>query len=147
VISYSTIVSNNAVISPTSGIAVLSGTIGLGSSIVANNGGTSNFLSGPEGIIASQGYNLTNSATSPLDQTTDITDTVALLDSLADNTGPTLTHLPLDGSPAIDAIPVAECAVAIDQRGTARPADELCDIGSVEADAAIFRIWLPLVTK
>jgi CSLREA domain-containing protein len=147
VISYSTIVNNNAVISPTSGIGILNGVMGLGSSIVANNGGTNNFAILPGSTFASQGYNLTNSAAIPLGQTTDITGQDPLLGPLAYNGGTTWTHRPLTGSPAIDVIPAAACAVATDQRGAARPADELCDIGSVEAGAAIFGVWLPFVAR
>ncbi|MDJ0865887.1 MAG: choice-of-anchor Q domain-containing protein [Myxococcota bacterium] len=61
----------------------------------------------------------------------------ALLDELADNGGPTLTHLPLAGSPAIDAGVANGCA-ATDQRGVARPQDgdgngsAVCDRGAVE---------------
>lgn len=60
---------------------------------------------------------------------------------LADNGGPTLTHLPDTGSPAIDAGDNGTCA-ATDQRGIARPADgnadasAICDIGAVEIELA-----------
>ena len=54
----------------------------------------------------------------------------ALVDVLADNGGPTLTHALLAGSPAIDAA-VAACP-ATDQRGIARPLGAGCDVGSVE---------------
>lgn len=59
---------------------------------------------------------------------------------LADNGGPTPTHALLPGSPAIDAIPLADCTsvagapVLTDQRGYVRPQGGLCDIGSFEAD-------------
>ena len=56
-----------------------------------------------------------------------------LLGPLADNGGPTLTHLPSPGSPTIEAGP-ATCP-ATDQRGTARPQGATCDIGSVEVVA------------
>jgi CSLREA domain-containing protein len=54
-----------------------------------------------------------------------------LLGALADNGGPTLTHLPQSGSPAIDA---GDCTAgpAADQRGVARSQDDTCDIGAVE---------------
>jgi predicted outer membrane repeat protein len=38
----------------------------------------------------------------------------------------------LEGSPAWDAIPSAECATSIDQRGVVRPQGSGCDIGAVE---------------
>jgi beta-glucanase (GH16 family) len=55
----------------------------------------------------------------------------AMLGPLADNGGPTLTHLPMSGSPAIDAANPSLCP-ATDQRGVARPQGAGCDAGSVE---------------
>jgi hypothetical protein len=55
------------------------------------------------------------------------------LGALATNGGPTQTHAPLAGSPAIDAGPLAPCPTAADQRGVARPQGLRCDIGAVEA--------------
>ena len=62
-----------------------------------------------------------------------------MLGPLADNGGPTLTHLPSASSPAIDAADNAACSPT-DQRGYSRPVDgnnppdgfSDCDIGSVE---------------
>ena len=54
-----------------------------------------------------------------------------LLGPLADNGGATLTHVPLDESPAIDA---GACLLEIDQRGSPRPQGEGCDIGAVEVE-------------
>jgi CSLREA domain-containing protein len=56
---------------------------------------------------------------------------------LADNGGPTLTHLPAPTSPAIDHGAASGCP-ATDQRGQARPTDgngdgsAVCDVGAVE---------------
>jgi hypothetical protein len=58
-----------------------------------------------------------------------------LLGPLAANGGPTQTMALLAGSPAIDAIPVASCAVATDQRGVSRPQGSGCDIGAFELAA------------
>lgn len=59
-----------------------------------------------------------------------------LLGPLQDNGGPTPTRLPLEGSPAINAVPVAACTVlTIDQRGEARPQGGGCEAGSVELAA------------
>jgi hypothetical protein len=56
-----------------------------------------------------------------------------LLGPLQDNGGPTFTHALLPGSPAIDAVPLADCAgVATDQRGVERPQGPACDIGAYE---------------
>lgn len=71
---------------------------------------------------------------------TDITGTVSspvapVLGPLQDNGGPTFTHLPLDGSPAIDAADgSAEGAPATDQRGITRPQRYGNDIGAVEVE-------------
>jgi hypothetical protein len=56
------------------------------------------------------------------------------LGALADNGGPTRTHLPATNSPLIDKVTTANCGVAggVDQRGVARPAGPACDIGAVE---------------
>jgi beta-glucanase (GH16 family) len=53
------------------------------------------------------------------------------LGPLAANGGPTLTHAPGAGSPAVDAANAAACP-ATDQRGVARPQGAACDAGSVE---------------
>ncbi len=52
--------------------------------------------------------------------------------------GATWTHQLLLGSPAIDAVPVADCTdaigtlIATDQRGVTRPQGAACDIGAFE---------------
>jgi predicted outer membrane repeat protein len=56
----------------------------------------------------------------------------AMLDTLGDNGGNTLTHALLSGSPAIDAVPAGECLGSADQRGEARPQGNACDIGAFE---------------
>lgn len=64
----------------------------------------------------------------------------SLLAPLGDNGGPTQTHLPMAGHPAIDAVPTTgsgACAVpSIGQRGVSRPqnggAAAACDVGAVE---------------
>lgn len=75
----------------------------------------------------------------------DLVDVDPLLGPLWDNGGPTLTHALLPGSPAIDAIPVANCiydddgdpgtpevTLTEDQRGVGRPQGVACDIGTYE---------------
>lgn len=77
------------------------------------------------GFAASTG-DLIGASGSPIDP---------LLGPLADNGGPTDTHLLLPGSPAIDA---GDACPDTDQRGESRPADgddngsAICDIGAVE---------------
>ena len=78
----------------------------------------------------------------------DPTALAAILGALDDNGGPTLTHALVDGSPAIDFGPSADCAAAtavdgLDQRGEMRGVDipgtgddvglNLCDAGAYEA--------------
>jgi hypothetical protein len=60
-----------------------------------------------------------------------------LLGPLADNGGPTFTHLPQQGSPAINVIPVPQCMFNVDQRGVSRPQGTACDVGSVEVAGAV----------
>lgn len=64
-----------------------------------------------------------------------------LLEDLADNGGPTLTHMIASGSPAIDA---GDCAFETDQRGVPRPQGAGCDIGAVERQTT-FSTYLPMV--
>lgn len=66
----------------------------------------------------------------------------AMLGPLADNGGPTFTHMPMAGSPAIDAN--ASSTSTADQRGAERPWDfagaaagGVADIGSVEAGSPV----------
>ncbi len=62
------------------------------------------------------------------------------LGPLADNGGPTPTHLPLPGSPLIDS--VGDACSGTDQRGASRPDDgdedglSACDVGAVEVGSA-----------
>ena len=61
--------------------------------------------------------------------------TILIDGTLDKNGGPTLTHALLQGSPAIDAIPLNACdlkATPTDQRGVKRPQGKACDIGAVE---------------
>ncbi|HRQ64275.1 MAG TPA: choice-of-anchor Q domain-containing protein [Xanthomonadaceae bacterium] len=62
----------------------------------------------------------------------------------ADYGGPTLTMRPAQGSPLIDAIPLAAChaTITIDQRGMARPQGGACTIGAVELAAVSALILL-----
>ncbi|MBK8594652.1 MAG: hypothetical protein IPP07_20740 [Holophagales bacterium] len=68
-----------------------------------------------------------------------------LLGALANNGGPTRTILPGAGSPALDAIPRADCPTGKDQRGWLRPAGAGCDLGAVEVQAGGARTFVPVV--
>jgi hypothetical protein len=116
--------------------------------IVANNQG-GNCGTGPGTVaLASSGSNISSDATCNFNQPGDQVNTNPLLGPLANNGGPTLTHLPLPGSPAIDtgrlAVPpdgMCFASTAADQRGFPRPTDgdgdgtPECDIGAVEVAA------------
>lgn len=70
-----------------------------------------------------------------------------MLGPLANNGGPTLTHLPLPGSPAIDFGTNTGCP-STDQRGLPRPVNGTCDVGAVERQLFDFPfLYLPLILK
>lgn len=131
------------------------------SSIIAGNFDTpENAVNGTKhpdvsGRFESQGYNLIGTGDGSTGFTGDSHDQIgggtqvidALLGPLADNGGPTQTHAPLPGSPAIDKgnpdNPKRESAcMETDQRGIRRPVDgdedgvPVCDAGAVETAAA-----------
>jgi hypothetical protein len=88
--------------------------------------------------VASQ-YNVTTESTCGLVAATDQVVTDAMLAPLGAYGGPTLTMLPLAGSPVLDIVPNSECpagqdGITMDQRGFPRPdvAGGLCDAGAVE---------------
>jgi hypothetical protein len=93
------------------------------------------------GVLGSLGHNIASDASCGLTGIGDLNSTDPLLGSLANNGGPTPTHAPLLGSPAINAVPLADCAdangnpIATDQRGVARPQGPTCDIGAYELEA------------
>ena len=89
-----------------------------------------------ESNILSVGNNLSSddSCIGSLNQPGDKNSTDPLLGALQDNGGPTWTHLPGPGSPAIDTGSNGGCPAA-DQRGVQRPQGAACDIGAVEVVA------------
>jgi hypothetical protein len=71
-------------------------------------------------------------------QPTDHPSVNVALNPLANNGGPTLTHLPQVTSPLRNAIPVGAAglcdgSIPTDQRGVARPQGAACDIGAADA--------------
>lgn len=98
----------------------------IGYNLIGDNEGAPNFV---EGNTNGSGSIVGSSAGGGI--------VAPLLGALADNGGPTLTHLPLGGSPAIDAGSNPD-ALAFDQRGDpfARVAGDsmLPDIGAVEVN-------------
>jgi hypothetical protein len=92
------------------------------------------------GSITSEGYNISSDVSCGLAAAGDAQSTNPLLAALAGNGGPTQTHLPLPGSPAIDTgLPAG--FPSTDQRGFVRPVDGngdavvQSDKGSVEVGA------------
>jgi predicted outer membrane repeat protein len=127
---HTTIVSNSAA-SGGDGLYLTVGTATFTGTVVADNG-TQNCAGSGVYTYTSGGYNLEDADTCGFAASADITGTNPLLDGLADNGGPTETHLPLSGSPLLDVIPESSCAVSTDQRGEPRPSDGACDVGAVE---------------
>jgi hypothetical protein len=132
------------------GVSSPVGTVRIVNSILADNLATGSLPGASancSGTVDSGGYNLIEeigACTLTGDTVGNLIDIEAGLDVLADNGGPTNTHRPLSGSPAIDAGPPLGCffpgagELVFDQRGRIRPQDgngngtAVCDIGSVE---------------
>ncbi|HWQ13244.1 MAG TPA: right-handed parallel beta-helix repeat-containing protein [Roseiflexaceae bacterium] len=147
-IRSSTIVANTGFTG--NNLARQGGTVNIGNSVVALGpaGGTGDC----SGTITSAGYNLvqdTNGCTFN-SSTGDIIGQDPQLGPLADNGGLTLTHLPAETSPLIDAgnpaTGGAGACPATDQRGIARPQDDGCDIGAVEFNTPPRLLTLTTVT-
>ena len=125
-IVHSTLFNNRG---PSGGANLLTfgGPIVLRNSIIANNLLSGNCFGNP---FINSGHNL-QFPNATCGSTIPVAD--PLLGPLQDNGGPTLTHALLSGSPAIGAVPVANCSEApTDQRGVMRPQGPACDIGAFE---------------
>ena len=120
----------------------------LRNTIVADNsegGGAvfGNCAEGSPAVITSTDFNLADDATCNLIGTNDLVVPDVMLAPLADNGGPTWTHQPLTGSPAVDSGDDAMCP-EFDQNGNIRPWDGdgdgqvHCDRGAVELGAPFF---------
>ncbi|MEZ4570770.1 MAG: choice-of-anchor Q domain-containing protein [Thermomicrobiales bacterium] len=123
------------------GILNNGGTVMLAATIIANSTSGGNCAGTP---VTSQGANLSDDGSCNLNQPGDLNNTADNLGPLADNGGPTLTHLPQSGSAAIDA--ALSCATDTDQRGVSRPQGLACDIGSVEVRQATYPLCVPRTT-
>ncbi|MEX2555968.1 MAG: choice-of-anchor Q domain-containing protein [Actinomycetota bacterium] len=92
------------------------------------------------GTITSAGWNLIESPAGDCsivgDPSGNIIGLDPMLGSLADNGGPTFTHLPQPGSPVFDAGSPDCPPPDVDQRGVGRPIGGACEIGSVEEAGA-----------
>jgi hypothetical protein len=117
------------------------GSVTLRNTIIANSaagGNCGNFLP------TSNGFNLSDDPTCNLDQAGDQNNTPDGLGPLANNGGPTQTHLPLPNSPVIDE---GSCAGETDQRGFPRLVGLACDIGAVEVQASELATMTPTPTR
>ncbi|MEX1310367.1 MAG: right-handed parallel beta-helix repeat-containing protein, partial [Candidatus Sulfomarinibacteraceae bacterium] len=120
----------------------------LRNTIIADNsegGGTvrGNCAEGATAVINSTDFNLADDLTCNLVGTNDLVVADVMLSPLADNGGPTWTHLPEAGSPAVDSGDDLLCPL-VDQNGNIRPWDGdgdgqvHCDRGAVELGAPFF---------
>jgi len=126
------------------------GSASLKSTILAN----SRRILGPPsncfGAITDAGYNISDDSTCGFAKTGsanngDAVDPLLSSAELASNGGPTQTIGLRSGSPAIDAIPIADCTdqasppspITADQRGFPRPdaGEQVCDIGAFESES------------
>ena len=113
--------------------------IEIKNSVLANEPSSGN-CSINGGDFVSGNHNLSDDATCAFSGPADLNSVAIGFDSagLADNGGPTKTMALLPASPAVDAIPAADCTdlddetLAADQRGALRPQGAGCDIGAYE---------------
>lgn len=87
--------------------------------------------------VNSGGYNLDSDGSCGLTGAGDLSGD-PMLGPLQNNSGRTMTHALLAGSPALDAVAAGACTESADQRGVRRPQDgngdgvALCDMGAFE---------------
>ena len=101
------------------------GTVALKNTIVTNSPTGGNCF----GAITSNGFNIASDATCNLNKASDKPSTNPLLGALANNGGPSRTHMPAANSPALDK---GNTCPGPDQRGYTRVFGPACDIGAVE---------------
>lgn len=146
-ILFSTIAGNYANGVGVEGGIVTYGPVAISSSIIAWNDNAECTAAG-SGSITSGGYNIDSGTDCGFTSSGDMQNTDPILDTLADNGGPTWTMALLPGSPATDATSDPACAdptvSGVDQRGVSRPIGNACDIGAYEATIDLF---LPLIMK
>src|SRR5207244_1450136 len=121
-----------------SGIFNGAGTLDIGNTILNSCGSGANIE--VAGAVTSHGYNLSSDSgsgvlTAPGDQI----NTDPMLGPLQDNGGPTLTHVPLINSPAIDQgkrDAILTLNTSLDQRGSTRPVNDPAVANAVGGDGS-----------
>ncbi len=110
------------------GLNASGGGVSIQNTILAQNAGGD-----IGGAVTSLGYNLIDDTTGGTLSGTDRRNMPAGLTTPPSANGGFAQTIALSvNSPAIDAIPIAKCAVTSDERGTARPQGAACDIGAFE---------------
>jgi hypothetical protein len=134
-ITHSTL-SGNSAVRLGGGIFNEGGPLKIGNTILnAGSSGANIYNFDETGTITSLGYNLSSdNGGGFLTATGDQITTDPMLGSLQDNGGPTFTHLPASGSPAIDG---GDPTMGMDQRGAGfqRVVNGHIDIGAAEVQA------------
>ena len=144
IVLNSTLSSNSAEFGRGGGVYITSGGSSIGNSLIAGNtafDGTEVYRS--SGTFTSQGNNLfgQNGGSGIVNASPIASDIIlpgaigTAIGPLANNGGPTLTHLPVTGSPAINAgnnILTQSASLTTDQRGYDRIQNGTVDIGAVE---------------
>ena len=108
----------------------------VGGSVVVDNSGTQCSVvdnGGGTVLLTSGGHNVASDGTCGAPAAGDVTVSEPVLEPLADNGGPTATHLPVAGSVVIDAGDPS-ATPGTDQRGVTRPQGAAPDSGSVELE-------------
>ncbi|MCO5212612.1 MAG: hypothetical protein M9936_23185 [Caldilinea sp.] len=124
-------ITNNSSTTCGSGYCGATGSLTIRNSIIAGNTGAPDCRD-VLGNVTDQGHNLVQSQSNcgiVNGANGNIVGVSANLGALADNGGPTQTHLPNAGSPVINA---GDTTLTTDQRGIARPQGAADDIGAVE---------------
>jgi hypothetical protein len=140
-LNFVTVANNTA---PAFGGGVFNNNLAGASMTLRNTLLANNTIGNCDGIVVSLGHNLSSDTNcAAFTQTGDQQNVSLPLGPLADNGGPTLTHLPLSGNPAING---GECVAGItaDQRGWNRPSGSTCDVGAVEVGELLY---LPVIIK